>query len=198
MKNILYILVLLFLSCKDSVKKETVVETEKPLLSVVKKHSEIATIIDSYKKEIENWEELNSLNSFLLKFQNTSPNEALSNALELKGLVKSLKDSLKPKEFDTPSFNTRVNILNNETLRLADLTFIPAITPEEVNKQVDKVLLSFSALKEKINTFFTQKKYESEIEINIDFIGIDSTKIDSISKKTITDNIDKTKPKKII
>ena len=157
-------------SCKNSAKKDIIVEVEKPLLSVVQKHPKITTIVGSYKKEIENWEELNAVNSFLLKFQNTSPNEALSNALELKGLVKSLKDSLKPKEFETPSFNTRVNILNNETLRLADLTFIPAITPEEVNKQVDKVILSFSALKEKINTFFTQKKYESEIDINFEFI----------------------------
>jgi hypothetical protein len=47
------------------------------------------------------------------------------------------------------------------------------------------VLNSFSSLKGKINTIITQKKFEEAIDIDMNFIGIDSTKIDSISKNSI-------------
>jgi len=184
-KNIFGILILIFFSCGDKIQEKKETMKSKPLLSIVTQHPEVSDIMVSYKNEIENWEELLLLNSFLSKFKKTSPNEALSNALELNGLVKGLKDSLIPEKFDIPSFNARINILQNEVLRLTDLTYIPSIKAEEVNTQVDKVLISFSSLKEKINTIITQQKFEDDMDIDINFIGIDSTKIDSISKKSI-------------
>lgn len=185
MKNILYILLFLFFSCGDKTQEKTKAIKKKPLLSIVNEHSKIREVQIFYEKDIENWEEFNLLNSFLSKFKKTSPNEALSNAIELKGLVKNLKDSVIPEKFNIPSFNARVNILHNETLRLTDLTYIPSVKAEEVNEQIDKVLNSFSSLKGKINTIITQKKFEDAIDIDINFIGIDSTKIDSISKRSM-------------
>jgi hypothetical protein len=184
-KYILYIFLLLFFSCGDKTQEKTEVIKKKPLLSIVNEHSKIGDVLISYKKDIENWEEFNLLNSFISKFKKTSPNEALSNAIELKELVKNLKDSIIPEKFNIPPFNARVNILYNESLRLTDLTYIPSIKAEEVNAQIDKVLNSFSSLKGKINTIITQKKFEEAIDIDMNFIGIDSTKIDSISKNSI-------------
>jgi hypothetical protein len=62
------------------------------------------------------------------------------------------------------SFRTRVNVLENETLRLKDMTFIPAITANEVNTQVDKILAAFSATNSKINTVYSQLEVEQDIE----------------------------------
>lgn len=188
MKNIFYILlsVLLF-SCGNKKQQTQEIEQEKPLLSVVKKHTSPKSIKPLFLKEVENWQELNAVNTFLKKFEKVSPNEALSNALELRDLVKSLKDSVIPVIFDTSSFNARVNVLNNEALRLADLTFIPAIKIEEINLQVDKTIAAFSAVNSKINTILSKKRFEDAIDVKVDFIGIDSTKIDSVSKKSIND-----------
>ena len=197
MKTTLFLLILLFFSCVNTSPKKNEKTKLKPLLSIVNDHSKIRDFQISYTKEIENWEELNVLNSFLLKFKKTSPNEALSNAIELKGLIKNLKDSIIPEKFNIPSFNARVNILQNEVLRLTDLTYIPSIQAEEVNAQVDKVLNSFSSLKEKINTIITQQKFEDALDIDIKFIGIDSTKIDSVSKKSIQTIKKKNDPRKL-
>ena len=197
MRVTLYILLFIFFSCGDKTIKKTGEIERKPLLSIVNEHSRISDIQLFYNKEIENWEELNSLNVFLSKFKKSSPNEVLSNALELKELVKNLKDSVIPEKFDIPSFTARVNILNNEVLRLTDLTYIPSIKAAEVNAQVEKVLSSFSSLKGKINTIITQKKFQDAIDVDINFIGIDSTKIDDISKRSIQTISKQKKPKRL-
>ena len=84
-----------------------------------------------------------SLNNFLKQFNNTSPNEALNMAVELNGYIKALRDSLKIEDLKVNSLNARYNVLNNESLRLKDMTLIPAIQPEQVNAQVDKIFLVF-------------------------------------------------------
>ena len=190
MKNIFYIVVFFLISCDDTSQNSIEQDIPKPLLSIAKEHSKIVPIKSVYKKETENWEELNALNSFMSRFSKISPNEVLSNALELKDLVKNLKDSVMPTVFDIPSFHARINVLDNEVLRLVDLTYIAAITAEDVHKQIDKTLASFSAVNSKINAILSQKKFEDDIAIDISFIGIDTTKIDSVSKKSINKKLD--------
>ena len=186
MKQIIYLsLSIILFSCGNNKKDTLTTVQEKPQRSIAKQHTRVKSVKVDFEKEIADWEELKTVNSFLKKFNKVSPNEALSNALELRDLVKSLKDSVKPVIFDIPSFKARVNVLHNETLRLADLTLIPAITSEEVNLQVDKTIAAFSSVNSKINTILTKKRFEDEIDIEIDFIGIDSTKMDSVSKKSI-------------
>ena len=139
------------------------------------------------------WEELNAVNDFLARFKKASSKEVLSNALELKGLVQSLKDSIKPTLFNVASLDTRINIFNNETLRLADMTTIPAIKASEVTMQTEKILDAFSAINAKINTLLSKKRFEDEIDIDVKFIGLDSTKMDSVSRKSIKENFDSRK-----
>ena len=186
MKQLIYILICVFLfSCGNDKKDANKSIQEKPTLSVVKQHVSFELVKPIFEKEIEGWQELKTVKSFIKKFEKVSPNEALGNALELRDLVKNLKDSIKPRIFDIPSFNARVNIFHNETLRLADLTLIPAITSNDVNLQVDKTIAAFSSVNSKINTILSKKKFEDAIDVKLDFIGLDSTKMDSISIKTI-------------
>lgn len=186
MKQIIFLfLTIIVISCKSDPKDANNIKQEIPEKSIAKQHVNILNVDSDLEPEVENWEELKNINSFLKKFKKVSPNEALSNALELRDLVKSLKDSVKPAIFDVPSFNARVNVLENETLRLADLTLIPAITSDEVHKQVDKTIIAFSAVNSKINSLLSKKRFEEEIDIEIDYIGIDSTMIDSVSRKSI-------------
>ena len=188
-KHILYFLICgVFFGCVNS-SEEKIKEVEmKPQLSVVQQHKPAENVLPAFYQEIENWEELKAVHTFLKRFEKASANEVLSNALELKELVRSLKDSVVPKTFNKPSFIARINVLHNETLRLADLTFIPSVRTTEINQQIDKTIASFSAVNSKINTILSKKKFEDAIAVNLDFIGIDSTKIDSISKKSIGDS----------
>ena len=175
----------IFFSCNGKKKQNLQKQDVKPLLSVVKEYGVAEKVDTLFLKEVEDWAELKAVDNFLLRFKKVSPNEVLSNALELEGLVKSLKDSVKPVLFDVPSFIVRVHILHNETLRLSDMTFIPAINAAEVNLQTEKIISAFSGVNSKVNTILSKKRFEDAIDVDVNFIGLDSTKIDSISKKAI-------------
>lgn len=182
-------------SCNKKQEQTKLAEDAKPLLSVVKEYSSIKEINPVFYKEIENWKELNAVNDFLKRFQKVSANEVLSNALELEALVKNLKDSVTPELFNNASFHTRVNIFYNETLRLSDMTTIPAIQATEVHVQTNKVINAFSAVNAKVNTALSKKRFEDEIDIDITFIGLDSTKMDSVTRKTVNKNLPPKLPK---
>lgn len=178
-------IVLLFSCDKKQANANQEQDDFKPLLSVVKEYSAIIKIDTAFNKDVENWETLKTVDDFLARFKKVSPNEILSNAIELKDLVKSLTDSIHPQLFNTGSFNARVNILYNETLRLADMNTIPLINAEEVNYQTEKIIQAFSAVNSKVNSILSKKRFEEAIEVEGTFIGLDSTKLDSVSKKSV-------------
>ncbi|MDG1529447.1 MAG: hypothetical protein P8I51_00260 [Polaribacter sp.] len=133
-------------------------------MNIVQKHDVPLNLEKQSINKIENWNEYQSVTENLELFSSISPSEALNNAIKLSEVVKFLKDSIRPKELINLSFRTRVNVLENETLRLKDMTFIPAITANEVNTQVDKILAAFSATNSKINTVYSQLEVEQDIE----------------------------------
>ena len=186
MKYFFTLLILIFIFSCDK-KQETTIQQEetKPLLSIEKEFSAVKGVNPIFKQDVEEWKELRAVDDFLARFKKASPKEILSNAIELKGLVESLKDSIKPDIFNVSSFDARVNIFYNETLRLADMTTIPAIEAEEVNKQTEKIFDAFSAINGKVNTILAKKRFEDAIDVDVKFIGLDSTKMDSISRKSI-------------
>ncbi len=177
-------MLLICFSCKNP-QEEQITTTQKPLLSIVKKHPFPATIKNRYTKHIDSWEEYQSLKSFLERYVTISPNDALNNALELKLFVEGIKSTSRPKALNIDSFNARVNLLYNEVLRLADMTYISAITPKEVNEQVAKVLAAYAAVNRKVNAIYARKDFENSIETDASFIGIDTSKIDRISIKSM-------------
>lgn len=181
-----FFMVALFFSCdKKQVKSKQLQNDFKPLLSVVKEYSAIKKIDTAFSREVENWETLKTVDDFLARFKKVSPNEILSNAIELKDLVKSLTDSIHPQLFNIGAFNARVNILYNETLRLADMTTIPLINAEEVNDQTEKIIEALSAVNSKVNSILSKKRFEDAIEVDVKFIGLDSTKLDQVSKESV-------------
>lgn len=171
-------------SCKDPKKTGEQVK-EKPQLSTVKEHRLKSDLDDFSQTQLKDWKEYHALQNALQGFVKISPNEAMSKALDVRDLVKQLKDSAKPKVLDITSFKVRVNVLENETLRLADMTYIPAITAPEINNQITKVLDVFSAVNSKINTIYAQQRFEESIDSDRFFIGLDTTKLDSLSKKRL-------------
>lgn len=154
-------------------------------MSIAEMHTATENVLSTHLKEVKDWNELQDIDSFFVKFRKITPNEALSNAIELKDLIKRLKDSVKPEKFKIPSLTARINILYNEALRLADLTRIGAIKAQEVNTQVDKTMDAFSNINTKINTILAKMRFENEIDIDVTFIGLDTTKMDAFFNKPI-------------
>lgn len=180
-----YFIILSFLliitSCVNK-NKEVKVEVKKTGMSLVINHTMPKKINADAVEELKDWTYYKVLNGFLMRFENISATEALSNALELKELVRDLKENIRFKELQTPAFNARLNVLENEIFRLADMTYIPAITAKEVNSQVDKILMVFGSLNAKINTTYNQKRFNEEVNLD-SFFKLDSTK----AKKTDVD-----------
>lgn len=190
LKNFVYILVLSVLfSCTKTQEETPSVQKEKPLMSVPKKYPSPKEIRPIYKKDIENWSQLNALNDFLKRFKNVSTKEALSNAEELEGLVATLKKEEKPVLFTIAPFQARLNILHNEALRLSDMRNIPSITVAEVAEQIKKIVQSFSAVHSKINTILSKKRFEEAIEVNEAAIGLDTSKVNFVSNYSKTNNL---------
>lgn len=154
-------------------------------MSLAQVHSATTKVNPIYLNEVKDWKELKAIDSFFVKYQKITPKEALSNALELKDLIKNLKDSVQPERFNTPSLNARINILLNEALRLADLTEISAIQAAAVNEQVDKTIAAFSNINIKINTVVAKFNFENQVTIKVGFIGLDTTRLDQVSKRTL-------------
>ena len=182
---ILLCFVLTLASCQKQVTTDDENKTEQALLSVVQSFKKPDDIMPQYKKEVESWTHYRNLTSFMERFEKASANEVLSNAMELETMVKTLKDSVIPNPFNVDALKARINILHNESLRLSDMTNIPAITNSEVIEQTKKTINAYSSINSKINTILTKKNFEDAIQIDVKYIGLDSTKIDSVSKKTL-------------
>lgn len=163
MKFIVYsLLFFLILSCSEA-KTGTTKQVKKSDYSKVKKHEQIELVQRTYQSKIDSWKEYENLLEFLNQYYSISPNDAINNSRELNDITKSLNDSIKPEFLETPAFNARANLLFNETLRLYDMSSIPAIKAAEVNEQVAKVLDAFSAINSKINTFSKQAELDNKI-----------------------------------
>jgi len=124
------------------------------------------TLIPSAKLDLQQWNEYNNVDDFILKFYSTSSLEALSNAQELADLVKLMKDTIRVDKIDELSVIARFNVLYNETLRLADMAKISSIKKEEVKEEVGKILDLYSALNSKINTIYKAEEVQNSIEVD--------------------------------
>jgi hypothetical protein len=159
-----FLFISVLISCGDAPQEKKDAPVVKSLFSVAQKHVAIIPLDAVNEKEISTWNHYITLREFLGKFKTATPNEALSNALELGSLIKVLKDSIKPKPLNTPSFEARINLLENESLRLSDMTKISAIQSKEVNDQINKVFEAFSAVNSKINMVYLQENLDKGID----------------------------------
>ena len=164
MKFVYYCVFILLISSCNNKKTDATEEIDKPMSSRIKKHAQIATIKSKFQVDIDAWTEYENLIVFLNQYMSISPNDALNNSRELNDITKSLNDSINPQFLETPAFKARVNLLYNETLRLYDMSSIPAIKATEVNNQIDKVLNAFSSINFKINTILKQRELEGDVK----------------------------------
>jgi len=168
-KVIYYLLTLLLIvfSCKkenqnspnEIIVKDTIRIEDKTKIRAIGE-----TLIPGAKAKVENWSEYQQLDQLLERFYSISSNQALNLSKELVIITKQLKDSIKIERFKQPDIGIRINVLYNNTLRLADMATIPTIKPIEVQNETQNILDAFSALNSKINNLTKQEKIELELK----------------------------------
>ncbi|MBT8316739.1 MAG: hypothetical protein HKP59_03875 [Lutibacter sp.] len=118
------------------------------------------------KEAVSEWKEYKNVDDFILKYYNISTTDALYHANELSGLVTLMKDSIRVDLLKGKSIKARFNVLQNETLRLADMSTINSITNKEIKDEVDKIVEVYSAVNSKINTIYKAEELQNSLEID--------------------------------
>ena len=156
-KIVLIFFAVFIVSCSKDTITETVQSSDNQ--EVIKKNIDESftvtatkvTLHSEAKKIVEDWQEYQSVADFIPKFYKTSTKEVLINSNQFYELTSHLKDSIRIKMFKTPSVKIRLNVLNNEALRLFDMDSIPSITNKEVIHETKNIINAFNALNIKIN-----------------------------------------------
>ena len=186
-KFIFLILSILILSCNKSVsKKNNEIKQDSLISNTTKIIHPIAKLNSKAKKLVANWDEYQNMDELLIQYQNISANLALLNAKELSVLANQLKDSIKVENLKIPSVKIRLNVLHNETLRLADMARIPSITEEEVVEENNNILNAYSALNLKINNIVNKENLNEEVSSFVDEVLMLN---DSLNKKDTSKTI---------
>lgn len=164
----LIVVLLIGVSCANKVDTESVTSsTDSLALDATRIVSALPeTLIPKAKMELSNWKEYKNVDEIMLKYYNISYTQALLNAKELADMVTSMRDSIRVDEIDKPNVIVRINVLENEALRLADMANIPSITSDEVKNQVQKIIELFSAFNSKINTIYKASDLQKSLEVD--------------------------------
>lgn len=124
------------------------------------------TLSPEAKAALDNWKEYQDVDEFLLKYYSITTLEALADAKQLSELVKLMKDSIRVEKLQKPNIIARINVLHNETLRLADMATIPSISKEEVKDEVGNIVSIYSAINSKINTIYQAESLQNALEVD--------------------------------
>lgn len=124
------------------------------------------TLSPDAKAALDNWKEYEDVDEFLLNYYSITTLEALADAKELSELVKLMKDSIRVEKLQRQNIIARINVLHNETLRLADMATISSISKEEVKEEVSNIVSIYSAINSKINTIYQAESLQNALEVD--------------------------------
>jgi len=165
-----FLLIILLLNFSCNRNKETALVSEKAdslKIDVNRIENKIGeTLIPEAKTAMDNWKEYRDVDELILKYYSITNMEALSNAQELAELVMRLKDSLRVEKLQKANIIARINVLHNETLRLADMANIPSISKAEVKDEVSNIVSIYSAINSKINTIYQAETLQNALEVD--------------------------------
>ncbi len=116
------------------------------------------------KKMVSDWIEYQNIVEFLPNYYKTTTKKALFDSQRLAELSEQLKDSIRIKKLNTPSFRARLHVLYNESFRLADMDSIPSITNTEIILETKNIVNAFDAINSKINMLVSQEILENNLK----------------------------------
>lgn len=182
LKFFVFFLIVLSFSCKKNKTEDDLFYSERTKDTILKNYSLKITenLLPQAKELVQEWTEYQKVDEFLRNNQKTNAEETLFNAEELARLTQELKDSIRIEIFQSPDYKIRLNVINNEALRLKDMSTIPHLSDNEVLSEYQKVFEAFNALNSKLNNRVTKEKINKELKDFIDKIAADSIVMDTV------------------
>lgn len=156
------------MSCKTEQRKETSAIAIDSISSVEEKiQSTIKTTLSKTSREaLKGWAEFEEVDDFMLNYYNISISDALSLSSELNDLVTLMRDSVRVENLNIATVKARLNVLQNETLRLRDMSNITSITSEEVSQEVQSILEVYDSFLSKVNTIYKAEELQKALEFD--------------------------------
>ncbi len=190
-KNLFIVLIIISLvfSCDNLNSKKDLNSDQntKPTNNTKTNHT-IVNLSPKAQKMVKNWQEYQKINEYIQQYEQISISNSLLNARHLSELAQQLKDSIRLEKLNIPSVKIRLNVLHNETLRLADMATINKITETEVIQENNNIINAYSALNIKLNNITSQEHLNSEVKTFINEVIKNKVSFDTIVK--ITDSIE--------
>ena len=185
-----FLFIFIVFSCKNKEKNDQdEASFKEERLSTIESDKPIARLNTKASELVKTWPEYQNFEELINQYQEITISEALLNSVELSVLAQQLKDSIRVEKLNIPEVKIRLNVLYSETLRLADMSSIPTITEESVEKENNNMIEAFSALNLKINNMNLQDELNSEISKFIDQV-LESPSIDSSDTLVKVDSIE--------
>jgi hypothetical protein len=152
-------------SCNDKKHQESQTQSQKTVKSDNKKSTNSIgeTLTPEAKKIVQDWNEYLTIDEILNDFYSINTDDALLKAKSLSERAQELKDSIRIPAFDRPDIKIRLNVLYNNTLRLADMENISSIETQEIKTEISNILNAFSAINSKINNLTNQQYLEKQL-----------------------------------
>lgn len=157
------------ISCKQQKTQEVpeyAIQSDVPVKKL-KTEKPITRLNAKSESLVKDWQEYQKYDELISQYQEISMSDALLNSMELLDLAKQLKDSIRVDKLNIPAVKIRLNVVLNESMRLADMSTIPTISPAEVLAENNNIINAFSALNLKINNMNSKERINSMIN---DFI----------------------------
>jgi len=187
-------------SCEKEIEKN--IQKEKQIANLQNVYDEKIesihkkiTLHSKSKTVVENWQEYQTLTDFITKFHKTTTKESLFNSNQLTVLTQQLKDSIRIKTFDTPSFKIRLNVLHNEAMRLFDMDSITGITNKEIIQENYNITEAFNAINMKINSIVKKETLDNEL-LEYDYLFLTKNDQNNIKPPLKKTKIERKKNKK--
>lgn len=156
------------ISCGSAEKKRNSSEALDSIQNSEEKiQSKINITLSRVSREaIKDWSEFEEVDDFIINYYNISVSDALSLSSELNDLVTLMRDSIRVEKLRIAPINSRLNVLQNETLRLRDMSKISSITSEEVTKEVKSILEVYDSFLSRINTIYKAEELQKRLEFD--------------------------------
>ncbi|MBS3993883.1 MAG: hypothetical protein KGZ87_09215 [Bacteroidetes bacterium] len=186
-KFVLVAISIFLIGCKKNVNETQLEAASTKNDSLTKTYSQTVYLTDIARKEIKEWSQYEEFENIISQYYNTTPSKAMLLSKDLSDIIVKIKDSIKIDKIKRPDVIARFNILNNEALRLNDMSKINTITTEETIEKIENIVYAYESIISKINQVYLLNANEESVDVKFSVPKVLNDTVLKIVKPTETE-----------
>jgi len=186
-KFVLVAISIFLIGCKKNVNETQLEAASTKNDSLTKTYSQSVYLTDIARKEIKEWSQYEEFENIISQYYNTTPSKAMLLSKDLSDIIVRIKDSIKIDKINRPDVTARFNILNNEALRLNDMSTINTITTEETIEKIENIVYAYESIISKINQVYLLNANEESVDVKFSVPKVLNDTVLQIVKPTETE-----------